>query len=120
MANILVVDDALIMQNILATMLEKAGHIVVGKAVNGLQALEMYITLKPDLVTMDIQMKGEDGMSVLQKIIELDPRAKVIMVSAVVHEMKEDEARTMGAIGYITKPFQAAALIKQIQKALVD
>lgn len=120
MANILIVDDALIMQNILAMMLEKAGHKVVGKAVNGLQALEMYSTLKPDLVTMDIQMEGGDGMSVLQKIIDLDPLAKVIMVSAINNELREDEALSMGAVGYVTKPFQATALLEQTTKALAD
>ena len=101
-------------------MLEKAGHKVVGKAVNGMQALEMYNTLKPDLVTMDIQMQGGDGMSVLEKIIDLDTLAKVIMVSAVGHEVKENEARSKGAVGYVSKPFQVAALLEQTQKALAD
>ena len=60
MARILIVDDAQIMRNILRAMLETQGHEVVANAENGVEALQMYSELKPDLVTMDIQMDGND------------------------------------------------------------
>ena len=119
MAKILIVDDVLIMRNILRVMLEKVGHEIVGSATNGVESLQMYRELKPDLVTMDIQMEGGDGMTYLEKIIQLDPAARVIMVSTLGQKEKGKEALKLGAVGYVTKPFQAEMLLKETQKALV-
>ena len=118
MARILIVDDARIMRNILSFMLEKAGHEVVGEASDGAQALKLYGELRPDLVTMDIQMEGGDGITYLKEIVHLDPDAKIIMVSAQGHDQVKEEARGCGAVGYIAKPFQKAALLEEIQSAL--
>ena len=118
MARILIADDSQLMCNILRVMLEKAGYEVVGKATNGKEALEMYAELKPDLVTMDILMEGGDGITCLEKIIQLDPSARVIMVSAVSQKRKEELARKIGAVGYVTKPFQKDDILKQTREAL--
>ncbi len=118
MARILIVDDAQIMRNILSVMLEKAGHEIAGQATSGKEALEMYIELDPDLVTMDIQMGGGDGMTYLKEIIRLDPEARVIMVSALGHGEKEREARSIGAAGYISKPFREEDFAEAIRNVL--
>lgn len=118
MAKVLIVDDVLIMRNILRVMLENAGHEIVGNAENGQQALDMYAELKPDLVTLDIQMEGGDGITSLKNIIKDHPDACVLMVSAVGHENTKELAFSLGAVGYVTKPFQVNDIIEQTRKAL--
>jgi len=118
MAKILIVDDVLIMRNILRVMLENAGHEIVGNAVSGEEALTKYAEVKPDLVTLDIQMEGGDGMTFLETIIQQYPDAKVMMVSAVDHQSTRKKALELGAVGYVTKPFQADDILKQTREAL--
>ena len=118
MARILIVDDAQIMRNILCVMLENAGHEIVGNATNGMEALKMYGELIPDLVTMDILMAGESGMTFLKEILQLDPAARVVMVSAQGHSQREKEARRFGAAGYVSKPFQKEDLLEEIRNAM--
>ena len=118
MAKVLIVDDVLIMRNILRVMLENAGHEIAGNAENGKEALVKYSELKPDLVTLDIQMAGGDGMTFLQKIIQKYPDARVIMVSAINDDAIRKRAFDLGAAGYVTKPFQVKEILEQTQKAL--
>ena len=118
MARVLVVDDALIMRSILGTMLEKAGHEVVGSAGNADEAVELYQSLQPDLVTMDILMEGEDGISCLRKIRVLDPAARVIMISAQGQSQLENTAREAGASGYVAKPIEIETLQGEVERAL--
>ena len=118
MVRILIVDDAQIMRSILSVVLEKAGYEIVGRAANRTEALEMYNEFNPDLVTMDIQMAGGDGLACLREIMQLHAKAKVIMVSAQGHGQKETEARNFGAIGYVAKPFQTQDILAEIQNAL--
>lgn len=118
MAKILIVDDCEIMRRILRKMLETGGHNVVGEATNGKQAHELYGELGPDLVTMDIQMTGIDGMEGLKKILHSDPAARVIMVTALLNDPKKEEALGLGAVGYVSKPFQMDLLHEQVGMAL--
>jgi two-component system chemotaxis response regulator CheY len=118
MARVLIVDDSRMMRNILRVMLENVGHEVAGNAENGVQALEKMEELDPDLVTLDIQMDGGDGMTTLGKIMHKYPQARVLMVSAIDQVDVMDEAMRLGAAGYVTKPFQAADILEQTRKAL--
>jgi len=118
MARVLIVDDVLIMRNILRVMLENVGHEIIGNAENGEQALGQLEKLKPDLITLDIQMDGGDGMTTLGEIMQRYPEARVLMVSAIDQVDVMDEAIQMGAVGYVTKPFQADDILEQTQKAL--
>lgn len=118
MARVLIIDDVLIMRNILRVMLENVGHEIVGTAENGNQALDQLEALKPDLITLDIQMDGGDGMTTLGKIMQRYPEARVLMVSAIDQVDVMDEAIRLGARGYVTKPFQADDIIEQTRNAL--
>lgn len=118
MAKILIVDDASFMRGSLKYVVENAGHEVVGTAKDGREALELYRKLKPDVVTLDILMKGLDGLSALKAIKEEYPEAKVIMVTALGMEEKEAEARELGACGYIRKPFKQKEIVDEIEKVL--
>lgn len=118
MAKILIVDDSNTMRRILRSMLEDDGHEIVGEATNGELAHNMYSVLKPDLVTMDINMKDADGIESLKEIIHLDSEAKVLMISAISSAPKKEEILGLGAVGYITKPFQIGHLHEQVNLAL--
>lgn len=78
---------------------------VVGEAENGHDAVEQYKLLSPDAVTMDIVMPGTDGIYALTRIIEFDPDAKVVVVSAVSQTRMISEAIRNGAQDFIGKPF---------------
>lgn len=118
MAKILIVDDASFMRGSLKYIAETAGHEVVGMAKDGREALELYFRLKPDLVTLDVLMKGMEGLSALKAIMKKDPGGKVIMVTALGQEEKQQEARKLGASGYIRKPFKLEEIVDEIEKVL--
>ena len=118
MATILVVDDASFMRGSLKFIVENAGHEVVGMAENGKEALKLYRELRPEVVTLDILMRGTDGLTALEAIMKEDPEAKVIMVTALGQEEKQEEARRLGAYGYIRKPFKQTEIVDEIERVL--
>ena len=114
---ILLVDDAVFMRMKLKDILEKNGYEVVGEAQNGLEAIEKYKTERPDLVTMDITMPEMDGVTALKEIKKIDPKAKVIMCSAMGQQSMVMDAIQAGAIDFIVKPFDNDRVIESINKA---
>lgn len=118
MARILIIDDTYFMRGTLEFILKNAGHEIVGLGKDGAEAVTLYRELKPDLITLDILMKGTDGLSALKTIREMDPAAKVVMVTALGQDEKEEVARRLGAAEYIRKPFKQSDIIKTIEKAL--
>jgi len=115
---ILIVDDAAFMRMMIKDILTKNGFEVVGEAADGSQAVEKYMELKPDLVTMDITMPEMDGIAALKKIKEKDPAATVIMCSAMGQQAMVIDAIQAGAKDFIVKPFQADRVIEAISKAI--
>jgi two-component system, chemotaxis family, chemotaxis protein CheY len=114
MSKILIADDSQFMRGILKDIVEGAGHTAV-EAENGTQVLEKLVSESPDLVLLDIIMPELDGFGVLQ---QQGQQAKFIVISAVGQEKMVQEARAIGALDYITKPFEASAVIAAINKAL--
>jgi DNA-binding NarL/FixJ family response regulator len=120
MAKILVVDDSIVMRRNLQTILTEAGHEVVGQAINGKQAVISYTELKPDLVTMDISMPIMSGVDAVSHIINKDPKAKIIMISALNQKQMVFEALNNGAKHYIIKPIDPGVLLTVINEVLDD
>jgi two-component system chemotaxis response regulator CheY len=118
MARVLVVDDAAFMRKMVSDTLTKGGHEVVGEAGNGVEAVDRYQQLQPDLTTLDITMPEKDGIAALQEIIALDPAARVIMCSALGQESKVLESIKLGARDFVVKPFQADRVLDAVGKAL--
>lgn len=106
----LIVDDALIMRKRIRDIAERAGWTIVGEAGNGEEALELYAREKPDLTTLDIVMPTMDGVTALKRILEADPSARIVMISAVDQRDKLTECIQTGAIDFIVKPFEAVRL----------
>jgi two-component system chemotaxis response regulator CheY len=118
MARVLVVDDAAFMRKMLGDALSKGGHEVVGEAGNGVEAIDRFRDLKPDVTTLDITMPEKDGLAALKEILTLDPAARVVMCSALGQESKVLEAIKAGAKDFVVKPFQPDRVVDAIGKAL--
>jgi len=119
MANrILIVDDAAFMRMMIRDILTKNGYEVVGEANDGVQAIEKFKELRPDLITMDITMPEMDGIVALKEIKKMEPNAKVIMCSAMGQQAMVIDAIQAGAKDFIVKPFQADRVIEAIKKTL--
>ena len=113
---VLVVDDAAFMRVVLKGMLERAGCTVIGEAVNGLDAYNKYMELKPDLVTMGITMPEVDGLQGVELIRKYDDKAKIIMCSAMGQRDFVIEAIKKGALDFIIKPFDEGRVREAIKK----
>lgn len=112
------VDDADFMRYTIKLILNRNGFSVVGEAENGKVAIKKYMDLKPDIVTMDITMPEMSGIEALKNIVQLDSKAKVVMVSAMGQEIMVREAIMFGAKSFIIKPFKDELVIKTLNKVL--
>ncbi len=120
MARVIVIDDASFMRGSLEFIIRNGGHEVIATGKDGDEAINLYKQHHPDVVTMDILMKGRDGLSALKDIMANDPKAKVIMVTALGQESKEQEATKLGASGYIRKPFKQDSIINEINRVVKE
>jgi len=115
MPKVLIVEDAPFIREMIKEILESHDYTVVGEASNGIEAIEKYESLKPDIVLMDILMPGMDGLSAIAKIKEIDNDAKIIVVSALVKETLRKEALRAGATEFVAKPFQVEKLLDAVR-----
>lgn len=116
MTKVLIVDDTAFMRMAIRTMLEKNGFEVVGEAENGITGVKKFVECCPDIVTMDITMPEMDGIQALKAIRQHDPKAKVVMVSAMGQECMVREAVLNGARTFIVKPFKEELVIQTMTK----
>ena len=100
---ILIVDDSSMMRKLLSRVLKTPGHTIVGEAKNGAEALELYQSLKPDLVTMDITMGGMDGLSAAREILRYDSSAQILFLSNMDEDKYRGDVVRLGAIGFVNK-----------------
>src|SRR3954447_11445006 len=117
MKRLLVVDDALLMRKMIGEVAAEAGWEVAGEARNGVEAVELYDRLRPDLVTMDVVMPEMSGLEALRRIRAADPDAQVVMMTALDQRQTLMESIRDGAIDFIVKPFEAARIISLLTKA---
>ena len=116
MAKILIVDDSRTSRKILRNILEEAGNEVVAEGVDGADGVEKFKEFKPDITTLDITKPVMDGLEALKNIKAIDSNAKIIMITAAGQQNKMLDAIKHGASEFVTKPFEADAVIKLIEK----
>jgi len=118
MSKILIADDSLFMRKILKDVLSEQYEVI--EADSGAKALEKFEKESPDLVLLDIIMPGgeEEGVKILQNIVENHPEAQVIMITAVGQDAIIDQCRKLGAKDYIVKPFDAKRVVETVEKYL--
>jgi two-component system chemotaxis response regulator CheY len=118
-AKILIVDDSGLARRRARSILEGAGF-DVDEAEDGMSALERYFVTRPDLVLLDLVMKGMYGLDVIAKLRELDPQAKIIVVSADVQTSSHDMVAEAGAVGFVVKPFDPDEMVATIHSTLSE
>lgn len=116
---VLITDDSSFVRMLLKKILVANGYEVVGEADNGVEAINLYKELSPDIVTMDITMPQMDGIIVLKTIIAMNPEAKIIMCSADSNQAQIMNAMKYGAKEFITKPFEAKHVINTLNKVMM-
>ena len=117
---VLVVDDSMFIAKQLGQIFTSEGFEVAATSADGAQGLQKYKELFPniDLVTMDITMPVMDGVSALEKILEFDKNANVIMVSALGKEDVVKKCLLMGAESYIVKPLDRKKVLERVVSVL--
>ena len=113
---VLIVDDSGLTRRTLRQILEGVGCEVI-EAEEGLAAIERYSVDRPDVVFLDLVMRGMYGLEVLQKLRELDARARIVVVSADVQTSSQNLADEAGAKAFINKPFDRAQILMALDAA---
>ena len=116
-ARVLVVDDSGLARRSVRQMLERAGFEVT-EAQDGMAALERYALERPDLVVLDLVMKGLYGLDVLTKLREMDPKVRVVVVSADIQKPSRESAVHAGAMAFVNKPVEEIELVSVVNAAL--
>ena len=118
MKKVLIVDDSISVARQLEKMISEGGGFeVIGHGKNGLEAIKMHQTLKPDIICMDMNMPLMDGLTALRTISALDKTVSVVMVTSLggVGD-KFTEAIKLGAKNVISKPFEAVTVLKILRE----
>jgi len=115
---VLIVDDAKFMRNLLRKILTEGGYEVVGEAETGAEAVKLYEELRPSVVTMDIVMPDMSGIDAVKKIKEIDPNARIVVVSAMGQQALVSEALKAGAADFVVKPFHPSVVLEVVGRVL--
>ncbi|PTX99421.1 response regulator [Verrucomicrobia bacterium LW23] len=107
---LLIVDDSSIVRRIIERQFRTHNITEIYEASNGQMALDVYRDKKPDLVTMDITMPEMDGLQAVRSIIAINPKARILVISALADAATAVEAVKLGARGFVCKPFTAEEL----------
>jgi two-component system, chemotaxis family, chemotaxis protein CheY len=113
---VLLVDDSGLARRSTRRILEGAGYDVV-EAEDGMAAIEQYFVEKPDVVMLDLVMKGMYGLEVLAKLREMDPGARVVVLSADIQTSSRDLVQAAGASAFLTKPANAQQMLDAVARA---
>jgi two-component system, chemotaxis family, chemotaxis protein CheY len=113
---LLITDDAVIIREMIKDLALQAGWTVVGEASNGQEAIERYSELMPDAVTLDLVMPDFDGLHALRGIMQINPGAKVIIVSALEQKSILKDAFKAGATDFLVKPFNQQTLLNTLEQ----
>lgn len=113
---LLIADDAMIIREIVKDVAQGAGWEIAGEACNGQEAVDLYRQLRPDALTLDLVMPERGGLDALREIMEIDPQAKVLVVSALDQRDSLKAAFKGGASDFISKPFSAENLVASLDR----
>ncbi|HET6421963.1 MAG TPA: response regulator [Geobacteraceae bacterium] len=117
---IMIVDDELFFRKLLRDILEDEGYTSILEVEDGVEAVEKYLQLRPDLTVMDIYMPGKNGIDATKEIFSYDKNARVLICSAAGYDEDVKFATKIGARGIILKPFIVREVTETIQKALEE
>lgn len=115
---LMIVDDSRVAYAEMCKLLADTDFEVVGYCRSGEEALALYEQCKPDVVTMDIVMPGEDGFDAARSILEVHSNARILMVSSLAYDETIDEAVAIGAKGFVFKPLNKEQLVNALINAI--
>lgn len=117
---VLIVDDVAFVRHTLRDIFQEAGFLVVGEACDGIEAIQQYEKLRPDLVTMDLVMPKLSGIDATRQIVKINGAARVLIISAMGQESLVMEGVNAGARDFLLKPFTAMDVIRAAQHVLQE
>lgn len=117
-ARIVLADDLSFMRMVQKEILEEKGYEIVAEAADGIEAVDAFKRVKPDVIILDITMPNMNGLDAMHKIFEQDPAAKIIICSALGQQQLIVEAIKAGVKDFIVKPFKPQRILSAIEKAL--
>jgi two-component system, chemotaxis family, chemotaxis protein CheY len=113
---LMIVDDS----NIMRRRIERSNNFeeleLVGTAANGLEAIELFRKMDPDVVTMDLTMPQMDGIECIENIVKIKPAVRILVISALADKATAVEAMEKGANGFLNKPFTD----RQLNEAIAE
>ena len=109
---VLLCDDSRALRMLTAQQIDACGYQLAGEAENGIKAVEQYLALKPNVVLLDLVMPKVDGKAALKRILELDPAAKVVVLSSLGAQNDIEQCLAMGAKSYLQKPIDRDTLAR--------
>ncbi len=115
---VLLVDDLPMMRQALRAVVEEAGFVVAGEAIDGEAAVMTYLQQRPDVMLLDIVMPRLDGISALDRLMRIDPSARVIMCSALGDQPLIMRAIQLGARDFVVKPFRPQRIVESIERVM--
>jgi two-component system chemotaxis response regulator CheY len=118
MARIFIVDDSKSLKEYVKDYLSQWGHEFAGEAMDCFKTVEEYSSCRPDLVILDMNIPEQDGLKTLSKILEMDRKAKVIIITEIGTEEMVFTALHKGAKSFLVKPFTMSDLREKIEKVL--
>ena len=118
MPTVLLADDLAFIKMVQREVLEANGFEVIGDAIDGVDVIEKFKKIKPDIVIMDITMPRMDGLNAMRAILKHDKKARIIICSALGQQKLIIEAIKSGAKDFVVKPFQPQRMLSALQKAM--
>ncbi len=115
--SVLIGEDSASTRAALVMVLKMHGYRVVGLARDGIEVIKKYKKLKPDFVLMDIAMPKKDGLAAIKEILEYDPKASIVAITAIYSEDKRRKAKRSGVKALVQKPFEVDELLRACAKA---
>ena len=113
---LMIVDDSNIMRRRIERSQQFEELELVGTASNGIEAIEMFRKMDPDVITMDLTMPQMDGIECIENIVKLKPAVRILVISALGDKATAVEAMEKGANGFLNKPFTD----RQLNEAIAE
>lgn len=120
MMRVMTVDDSIIIRKQIERILEGTNFVVVGSAFDGLDALAQFESLRPQVVTMDLTMPRMDGLEAIKEMMKVDPRVRILVVSAMRDKRTAMQAIRLGGYGFLYKPFTKYQLTHALSELFED
>ncbi len=120
MTRVMIADDSKAIRIMLKDIILNGKHELIAEAADGAEAVEKFVDLKPDVLLLDLVLPKKDGLTALKKIKEINPNAKIIMITVLDNKQMIQDCISAGAQAYITKPFTADDVLKSISFAVKE